>query len=211
MVLILFLCSTGRAATSYTAESCALTDVSSKVALASDGDTVIIPSCPSGVTWTSKLNITKAITLQGNGCALDSKGRPTSCNTVIIDGVANDYLMTVTLVANKTTRISSIDFRDGAGGNYGPPIKIDGSVDDNRRFRVDHCIMTLGRAPSQIWVYTAYGVLDHNVSTHSNFFVDIYAPAEWAFSDARWNESLASPPLSPTGWGSEKFVFIEDN
>lgn len=81
MKLVLFglfcgvLCSTAAHATTYTATTCSESDVASAVAQASNGDTVTIPSCPSGVSWTTGLVVTTGITIQGQGAG----------NTVIID------------------------------------------------------------------------------------------------------------------------------
>ena len=69
-------------AATYTAASCAESDVSTAIGMASTGDTVIIPSCSSTTpggsnTWSSILAINTAITLQGQGVG----------KTVLIDNV----------------------------------------------------------------------------------------------------------------------------
>jgi len=209
-ILILWVSTTGHAATTLNAATCALNDVLTQVNLAVDGDTVALPSCSGGVTWTSTLLISKAITLQGATCTLDSTARPTSCGTVIIDAVASGgYLISWTLVANQVSRMSNIEVRDGGVRPSGtPPIlfqgQATGGVQDGRRFRLDHCrfLLLRGFAP---WVYAAWGVLDHNYFDllPGGIGTYFYEPAAYAYSDAQWTE--------PTAFGSDKFLVIEDN
>jgi hypothetical protein len=55
-------------ASTYTATSCNTSDVQSAINSAAEGDTVAIPSCPSGVSWTSGVTISgKGITVVGAG------------------------------------------------------------------------------------------------------------------------------------------------
>jgi hypothetical protein len=72
------LCCQRALANTYTAASCSETDVAKAVSQARDGDTVTIPACPLGVSWTSVLTVTKAINLLGSG----------QDKTVIIDGLS---------------------------------------------------------------------------------------------------------------------------
>jgi len=209
-ILILRVSTPGHAATTLNAATCAQSDVLTQVNLAADGDTVALPSCAGGVTWLTTLAISKAITLQGATCTLDSSAKPTNCGTVIIDGVASGgYLINWTLVANKVSRMSNIEVRDGGVRPSGtPPILFQGlatgAAQDNRRFRLDHCrfLLLRGFAP---WVFAAWGVIDHN---HFGLLpgaigIYFYEGAAYAYSDARW--------AAPTAFGSENFLVIEDN
>ena len=75
--LLSALFGTGARANTYTAASCSQSDVANAVAQATNGDTVVIPSCSSGVSWTTGLAVNVGITLQGQGIG----------NTVLIDNV----------------------------------------------------------------------------------------------------------------------------
>jgi Chitobiase/beta-hexosaminidase C-terminal domain len=62
------LASSGARATTWTAASCNSSDVQSAINSASNGDTVQVPACPSGVSWTSGVAISgKYITFTGAG------------------------------------------------------------------------------------------------------------------------------------------------
>ena len=213
ILLALVACSICSAATTYTANSCSQSDVSNAIGRASDGDTVALPSCATGVVWSTQLDIKKAITLQGAGCMLDSKGRPSSCSTVIIDG-GNDSsaIIAFFLVANKTSRMTGIEFRDGGSRpNAGaqPVIYVEGQPwdgpQDARRMRIDHnrFIRLKGLAPM---VKGAWGLADHNyyeLKSGNYFATYFYQPGSYNYADARWSE--------PTDWGTDKFWFMENN
>ena len=90
------------------ARSVSLKDVTSALASAADGDTVIIPA---GIaTWTGGLTITKAITLQGSGIG----------NTIIKDAIRDNTkrLVHFTLVPGKASRLTGIEFQDGGSGGH---------------------------------------------------------------------------------------------
>lgn len=73
-------------AATVTAKSASLTDVSSAVASACDGDTVIVPE--GTATWTSMLTITKGITLQGATTITGPSSNPRMTDkTVILDDI----------------------------------------------------------------------------------------------------------------------------
>src|SRR5437899_11547613 len=61
-----------------------LSDVSTAIALASDGDTVIVPA--GTASWTTGLVITKGITLQGQ-TTTDSVSGTANDQTIILDDV----------------------------------------------------------------------------------------------------------------------------
>jgi len=206
--LIVLVSAVGHAAT-LTAASCAQSDVLAKINLANDGDTVVMPACPGGVAWTTELDINKAITLKGADCVLDGNGRPTSCPTVIVDsGADGGYIMVWTLVPNKVSRMTNIEFRDGGTRTFAWPSMIvsgqtGGGPQDSRRFRFDHnrFIQLNGYSP---WVYDAWGLIDHNVYDLQFLGIYQYAPSEYDYADARWAEE-------PTAWGSDRFLFVENN
>ena len=123
-------------ATTINAKSASQTDVAAAIASAADGDTVALPA--GTFTWTSGVTITKAITLQGAGIG----------NTIIIDANNNSGEAAIdiyfpSLVANKLTRLTGIEIRDGGRINtgIGGVIKAVGSNTNGSRFRMDHCKM----------------------------------------------------------------------
>src|SRR5262249_35185476 len=123
-VLLLLIQSTSHA-TTHTTASFSLTDVNAySVAGANskylvDGASVLISGSGSPCHWSSGISITKAITLRGvTDCTLDGNGRPTSCGVKIVDDTSGGALISVSLVANKTTRIAHLDLVSGTGGNY---------------------------------------------------------------------------------------------
>jgi len=207
--LILSVPSKTHAQTTLTARSCSEDDVLTQINQASDGDTVVIPSCPWGVAWTEELDIDKAITLEGSDCVLDIKGRPTSCGTVILDSAQDGaYIMVWTLAPDKVSRMTNIEFRDGGTRTFAWPSIIvagqtGGDPQDGRRFRFDHnrFIQLNGTSP---WVYDAWGLIDHNFFDLLGLGIYQFAPSEYAYSDARWAEE-------PTGFGTDRFLFVEDN
>lgn len=111
------------------AASCSRTDVEAAISAASNGDTVTIPA--GTCTWTNVLVITKAITLQGAGIG----------NTIIKDGqqTYGEYIMDWTLVANRTSRMTGIEFQDDGATNNAPRFRFSGTNLDARRLRVDNC------------------------------------------------------------------------
>lgn len=181
-----------------------------------DEDVVHLPSCSGSDVYTSQITITKAITIEGNGCTLDGNNRPTSCNTIITDNVVGGAAFAFLLVADKTSRITGIEIRSGAD-KVNPYYWVyvqgqgGGGAQDGRRFRVDH--MRFYQLQGwHVTVVRAWGVIDHNymeAAGRQHFYV--YNTNDYDYADARWSESLASSPLSPTGWGTDKAVFIENN
>jgi hypothetical protein len=68
LLLLSVLSSAAMHAATQTAASCATSDVQTAINSAAEGDTVVIPSCPSGVGWSSGVRIAgKGITIQGQG------------------------------------------------------------------------------------------------------------------------------------------------
>src|SRR5205085_6576609 len=103
------------------AKSAMFKDVSSAVASAHDGDTVIVPK--GTTSWTETLNVSKSITLQG------ANSKSTDDSTVILDDIPligenkTAYIISVTLKPSQSLRISGLTFRNGArpAGQEGKP------------------------------------------------------------------------------------------
>lgn len=130
-------------------------------------------------------------------------------NATIIedDGSSGQKLITWTCVANKLSRITAIQFRNGSRGVFEDGvIPIYGSNVDNRRIRVDHCGFN-NLNGFQLKVEGALGVVDNNVFyfTGSNYPAYVYH-RNWnggSYSDKSWT--------ADSNFGSEEFIFFERN
>ena len=162
-----------------------------------DGDTITLPA--GTFTWSGRVNITKAITLKGAGVG----------TTIIKDNVQNGSLIGITLIANKVTRLTGIEFQDGgrvvtANAPDGI-LRVVGSNINGSSFRMDHCKWNdLNGYP----VFdTVLGVIDHNsfVKIHRHLTIYIYG-STWnarPYGDGSW--------AAPTNFGSSDFLFFENN
>jgi hypothetical protein len=164
---------------------------------AQNGDTITLPA---GIfTWTTRVTISKAITLQGGGVG----------STIVRDAVQSGQLIHWSLVAGFTSRLTGIEFQDGGRttANNAPAgiLRVDGSNTNGSMFRMDHCKWNnLNGAP----VFdTVIGVIDHNQFVLQKFPTAIY------IYGTRWNGQTAGDGAwaAPTGLGSSQFLFIEDN
>jgi hypothetical protein len=182
------------------AKSVSLGDVVSAIRLAHEGDTVVVPA--GNASWTSTLRVTKGITLEGAG---DDK-------TVILDDVPrtplNDggAILIADLNSKQSFRLTGITFRAGAlttTGNNGA-VRIRGTCP---AVRIDHCHFD---GLHQLCVHTygcIFGVIDHCIFDCARRSLAILVWHDtWGgkfYGDGSW----AEPPY----FGSEKFLFIEDN
>lgn len=179
------------------AASCSRADVQAAVTAASEGNVVQIPA---GICeWTTALVIGKAITLQGQGIG----------STVIRDGVTTSPLSLIrwTLVANKTSRMTGIEFQAGSATGQGDGgVTVTGNNTDSQRMRIDHCKFDHVRGFS-IWVVGALGVADHNTFLNGAVQLPFYIfHPTWdggSYGDKSWNTGPQ--------WGTDQFFFIEDS
>jgi hypothetical protein len=162
-----------------------------------DGDTITVPA--GTFTWSGRVNITKAITLKGAGVG----------TTIIKDNVQNGSLIGITLIANKVTRLTGIEFQDGGrvvtADAPGGILRVVGSNINGSSFRMDHCKWNdLNGYP----VFdTVLGVIDHNsfVKIRRHLTIYIYG-STWngrPYGDGSW--------AAPTNFGSTDFLFFENN
>src|SRR5436190_218798 len=91
--------------------------------LASEGDTIKIPA--GTFSWTSRLNITKGITLQGATTIVGTTWSPAVTDTTIIqDNTPRSGpragIISAQLNANQSFRLTGITFTHGATTAYGP-------------------------------------------------------------------------------------------
>src|SRR2546430_3579868 len=164
-------------------------NVSTAIALAANGDTIVIPA--GTATWTSSLTINQAITLQGAGVG----------QTIVKDGLSGTTLLVSwTLPANLPSRLTGIDFQDGGvrvGGGVAI-IEFRGSNVNGSTLRVDYSSFSL---KGFVNFETIIGVVDHNTFIGNNA-----APVR--VNDTHWNDptqlfggkSWSAPP----GYGSSQ-------
>ena len=222
------------------ARSVSLADVSSAVAAAKDGDTVIVPA--GTATWTTSLNVTSNITLQGAGAAStiivneierlhDRQGRKGAHvsrssedeefsgdprhrvgagkgrDTAQAAGSQRQLpLILVSLARDLPFRMTGFTFRGGVNNTqttYNGEIRVSGN---SHSFRIDHC--TFERLNGNNLGVTGFlwGVIDHCKFNLLNKQPIQIGHETWNGGD-HGNGSWADEPY----WGSEKFVFIEDN
>ena len=185
---------------------------------AHDGDTITLPA--GTFSWTSRLEITKGITLQGV-TTISGAG---SANPTINDGTivkddtrrtgSNQGIIRATMRSNQSFRLTGITFSAGASnifasGNGAIHLRSQGSAPCTS-MRVDHCHFNLLYQGKIIlvsgWVY---GVADHNVLDVRNgsFPFHIWHDTWGGASQVNGNGSWADYPW----YGTEKFFFMEDN
>jgi len=227
------------AANMIKARSISVADVDSAIASASDGDTVVLPT--GTASWTSTVVLTKGITIEGAGndktVILDdipvateprqrtadrSQGKPSgpmhrSARPGSLPGQPGgrgnsaQSIFRIEMTPHQSFRLTGITFRPGSvvrergGGQVPHSIVTQGTCSS---FRIDHCHFDqLYRSSIHIngWMY---GVIDHCVfdSRARGSASILVQHTNWGgktFGDGSWTE----PPY----FGSEKFVFIEDN
>lgn len=197
-------------AATYMAASCAESAVQTAIALATNGDTVTIPAC-SQTNWTSTLNVSVGITLQGAGQGTtilgDSVPKGTTANGCQDGGpfiawsvnAPNSLRMTGMTIVGVAT--------DPAVCSRGH-IKIIGST---HLMRIDHITINPSQTASVYIDGDIWGVIDH--FTHVGGFVtgvrvehmNWNGFSNWndVWGDASWNAAI--------NYGSGQGVYIEDS
>jgi hypothetical protein len=196
-------------ANTYNAASCAESDVAAAVAKASNGDTVTIPACSVGVSWTTGLTVTGGITLIGQGAG----------NTVILDNTSKGdsncqgttSLIVLNLSSNLSVRISGMtitgapaQYNCGESANH---IQISGV---SHQVRIDHITFNLFVTAVNMTGDT-WGVIDHNTfnepsSNAPAFATEVHHDA-WQGVGAYGDNSWAQPDTL----GQAGAVYIENN
>src|SRR6266403_1557523 len=168
--------------------SVSFTDVSTAIALAQEGDTVVVPA--GSASWTSTLTVTKGITLQG------ANVNPTDDLTVILDnvsrgGTGQGTAIKIVLNSTQSFRLTGITFRKGSitfpetGNGTVAAGTVDAIKAPCQSFRIDHCIFdgrSDGSDQAVLVMHSAWGGKE--------------------FGDGSW----ADYPY----YGTNKFIFIED-
>jgi hypothetical protein len=185
---------------------------------AGDGDTITLPA---GIfSWTSRLDIRKGLTLQGE-TTIDGAGtsnpRITDA-TIIKDDTPRRGpgagILRVEIDASQSFRLTGITF---APGNTTTTSSTDGAFHllsqgsgPCTSMRVDHCHFDSLYQGKLIWVSGwVYGVADHNViECRGRSFPFYITHANWGGpSQNNGNGSWADYPW----YGTEKFFFMETN
>lgn len=193
-------------AANWTAASCSASDVQNAMNKAAAGDTVVIPPCPGGQSWTSGISWTAPanVTLKGAGTTATGGGD----QTVIIDdyNASNTPLLSITVSSTGVFRMTGITIQGGSGNHanqgvlrfFGP-----GSI------RLDHLHLNeITYSPA--WNgksvnigATVYGVMDHCVINYPAQHGIFYYNGTGTAGNTTWTETA--------GFGSANFFFLEDN
>jgi hypothetical protein len=185
------------------AASCSQAHVSTAVAAATAGKTVIIPA--GTCAWTSPLNWTApaGVTLMGSGTTAVGGGDV----TVITDNyTTNAPLMNFTVASTGTFRLTGLTVQGGSG-----TIKESGIIKINGpgTIRVDHIRVNMNTySPTHnskmIWFGGGIrGVLDSSILDQYGLTWLHIVNGTDANGDIEWS--------TPTAFGSDDFLFIEDN
>jgi hypothetical protein len=200
------------AGVTITAQSASFLDVSSAIALASNGDTVVVPA--GTASWSSTLVISKGITLQGATTITGPSSSPTVTDaTIIVDNVPRTsanyngiVLLINQLTSTQSVRLTGFTFRNGSVVivSSNGAVQIAGTC---RSVRVDHCHFDHLYAGCTLriagWIY---GVNDHCVFDMTTGELSLVSHSGYNNQNSGWGAWADFPYF-----GSEKFWFIEDN
>jgi hypothetical protein len=201
------------APTGDTGNTCAQNDVNHTNSIqylhdncASDGDTITLPA--GTFVWTTQVNISKAITIQGQTTVTGDHTTTLTYTdtTILVDNITDatkGLFNTGNSNPNKVLRLTGLTFT-GVGGHGdfrdNPIISFSGTSKKNR---LDHCHITqINRAPV-IAVY-GDGVADHFVS--DNHISQAQGWRIWNKVGSYGDEEFAAP----APYGTDDFWFIED-
>ncbi|MEW6188189.1 MAG: hypothetical protein AB1585_20925 [Thermodesulfobacteriota bacterium] len=170
-----------------TASTCSLTDVTNAYNAAMSGDTVIIPA--GECSWSSRLTLSKAITLQGQGTS-----------TKIINNYNSNGLIYISPSADLAIRVTRIYFYNATNNPGYTTILINGKKDGSlplSKVRIDNNKIEMGTRciDPEGWIT---GVIDSNQFVNCNIAIAGYGDGNYA-----WNRPIEA--------GTKDFLFIEDN
>lgn len=190
-------------ATTYNAASCSRADVGSAVALAVDGDTVIMPACAQ-TNWTTRLVIYTGINFQGAGEGVTIIGDDVAKNTGIpgsqCSGTQTNLLH---MLVSGTQPFTVSNFSivgvspDNAICSKGH-IVVAGTV---ANYRFHHITLTDARTQMFVVYNPSGGLIDHITHTGANqqgfqIVGGVYGDTEWA---------------TDMTWGDPGMLYIEDS
>jgi hypothetical protein len=160
---------------------------------------VVVPA--GTASWTSTLTITKGITLQGAGDTL----------TMITDGVSGggtrDPLITINIAQNIPFRMTGFKFLHGTSSTAKSNNARISATGNSHSFRIDHCTFYHLHGLALNIGGFLWGVIDHCRFDTLGDGAPIYIGHKTWNGKNHVHGSWADDPY----WGSEKFVFIEDN
>ena len=221
-------------AATIAATSCSLTHVQAAVTAASRGDTVTVPAC-SSATWTDKLEITKAITLQGAGIGVTTikSNQNIAVSPTYVDCSQGTYRQLIhfrsvdaAADASEVMRITGFTFdADEKSGiimfHNTSTTYIKARIDNNEFKNLIECVTCSSTDTDWIYqtIYTRglfYGVVDNNTFSGAPYLIflgtrrdekttDLYTPAE-CDRFGFWNWENET-----FTYGDGKGWYIEDN
>ncbi len=171
LAVLLFAASGAAQGANINAASPSLVDVTTAIASAVDGDTVIVPA--GTASWTTGLVVTKGITLMGQ-TTTNPVAKTADDQTIILDdvvrGPGGTPIIWVQGDSGKTYRVSGITFRVGAltTVNTNGAVRLSGNVSgasDSHSVRLDHCHFDdlVYQNDCVLVSSSIYGVIDHNI------------------------------------------------
>lgn len=166
---------------------------------ANDGDTITIP--PGSFTWTTTVNISKGITLQGAGLSLSH----------ITDQGSGGAALNVTCSAAHFVRVTGLEFIKSAAHTYGMVqfngTNLHGTFESG--FRFDHCKLTFPSTGGRgVYVTAVYGLIDHNTIFVGGPGSQQTVSVEGSFVGS---DGGFTPWTQPLTLGTDKAVYVEDN
>ena len=189
----LLLAADARAAT-IKASTCSWSDVNAAITSAAHGDVVQVPA--GSCTWTSQLNISKGITLQGAGQGV----------TTLTDNVAKPAnLMRFNVNAPNNFRLTAMSI---VGQASDPNVFNQGHIyitGTSKAFRIDHLTITNMRTSAIRAEGDLWGVIDHVTASGSNKPFLQASHDNWGgsnYGDGSWAEQLY--------WGTARAIYVED-
>jgi hypothetical protein len=232
-VLVLMSTQIGHAE-EFSAKTPSLRDVSEAVAAARDGDVVSVP--PGTAVWTTSLTISKHITLRGAGAGstvIVDEVEPPLTKQAFGRGKLHDprpqprpranartkdrtfpaqtggkqrYLLFISLEKDLPFRMTGFTFRGGHSNGqkvFNGLVRISGN---SHSVRIDHCTFDQLRGTNLALNGFLWGVVDHCRFNTASVHPITIQHNTWngaTFGNGSWADDAH--------WGSEKFLFIEDN
>jgi len=208
------------------AASCSASDVQKAFnSVTAATTTVNIPACPAGVGWSTR--VTLAIPSGNTNLSVVGAGSLTTTGggdqTVLVDNYAGGGNPLLQIITNLTTssffRLAGITIQGGNPGSgndkYNGIVEISGA---SQNVRVDHSHFNVstytssGGSSGMQWDGCLYGVVDHNIWDAN---ADSVNNGFRAYNQGTCNnDSIGVGDQSwtlPTGFGTNAFMFIEDN
>jgi hypothetical protein len=208
-------------ATTWYAATANQSDVSAAILQAADGDTVVVPdtlSLPGGTaSWTSKINVTVGITIQGQTTITGAgTSNPSIVSlTVILDNSPRNTnqsgLLQFDLTPAQQCRVTGFTFTAGASivQNQLGIVQLSSSgAAPNYTMRVDHCYFDHVYSRCLQVGGWCMGVADHNVIHAQDNSQCLYVNHPgYGNGGTQGHESWADYPY----FGTQNFFFFEDN